>query len=662
MFAGDKIQDSIIDIGDRVSILEREVSLDAGGASGELNGPVHLQVKNTSGGALTKGSPVYATGSVGASGAVEVSPSDADATSTMPALGLLNQDLSDGQTGDATILGVIREVDTSAYAVNDELYVSTTAGALTNVRPASASALIQKIGRVVRSHATTGEIVVLGAGRTNDVPHPLYVDHTNQRVGIGTTSPTVTLDVRGGAIIDDDLTVNQTLDVDGSAEISPNLTVSNNVGIGGVTATAGHLHVASQNRAVTVLDSGTNNYAELGFTSQNSDGPAYGYLSGYGIFFRTGTTRGGLANRVYIEPGGDVGIGTTSPSEKLHVNGTVRVGDTGRINLVGTDTTYPNSFNMYNTNGSAYWHVSAPRQGDSNKFGLFWYTGTSWVTTLTVDTSGRLGIKDSSPSYELDVAGSIRATADIHANDEIYVGVNGGGDSPIHFYDDNSNTWRTLMWDDSANHFYFEGNIQINGTKLQDPGSANNLRVQTAHGYIDIGPQNTTYCHIYTDRAQFYLNKGINSAPFLYWRNNSGIGGPLQDTSTGTGYRYVFQNQTYGTFFDYTSVRARKEQIVNVTEADAGRWIDALQPVTYIERWMGEGEEPEDNKRFREADMQVGFIADDVLDNPETTHFSQVLDNGEGGFDPAGWKWECVLATAVAEIKSLRARVAALEA
>ena len=246
--------------------------------------------------------------------------------------------------------------------------------------------------------------------------------------------------------------------------------------------------------------------------------------------------------------------------------------------------------------------------------------------------------------------------------DDLYVGANGRGDSWMHFYDDNSNTWRTFGWDDSDNDFYFEGNIQINGTRLQDPGSANNLRVQTAHGYIDIGPQNTTYCHIYTDRAQFYTNKGFNSVPFLYWRNNSGIGGPLSDTSTGTGYRYVFQNQTYGTFFDYTSVRARKEQIVNVTEADAGRWIDALQPVTFIERWMGDGIEPEDNKRFREADMQVGFIADDILDNPDTIHFSQVLDNGEGGFDPAGWKWECVIATAVAEIKALRARVATLEA
>lgn len=188
------------------------------------------------------------------------------------------------------------------------------------------------------------------------------------------------------------------------------------------------------------------------------------------------------------------------------------------------------------------------------------------------------------------------------------------------------------------------------------------MRIQGNSGYIDIGPKNSTYCHIYTDRGKFYLNKGINSAPHLYWRDNSGIGGPLSDTSSTSGYRYVLQNQTYGTFFDYTSVRDRKDQITNVTAEDSGRWIDALQPVTYIERWLGEGDEPDDARTWREADMQVGFIADDILANSDTDHFSQVLDNGEGGLDPAGWKWECVLAAAVAEIKALRGREATLEA
>lgn len=31
----------------------------------------------------------------------------------------------------------------------------------------------------------------------------------------------------------------------------------------------------------------------------------------------------------------------------------------------------------------------------------------------------------------------------------------------------------------------------------------------TAFGYLDIGPQNSTYCHFYTDRPRYYMNKPL---------------------------------------------------------------------------------------------------------------------------------------------------------
>lgn len=49
----------------------------------------------------------------------------------------------------------------------------------------------------------------------------------------------------------------------------------------------------------------------------------------------------------------------------------------------------------------------------------------------------------------------------LHAGTEMYVGDNGGGDSWVHFYDDNSNTWRTFGWDDSDNEFYMEGGLRL---------------------------------------------------------------------------------------------------------------------------------------------------------------------------------------------------------
>lgn len=54
------------------------------------------------------------------------------------------------------------------------------------------------------------------------------------------------------------------------------------------------------------------------------------------------------------------------------------------------------------------------------------------------------------------------------------------------------------------------GEIHINdsSTKLME-GGGNSIRNQTAYGYVDIGPENTSGCHIYTDRAQFFFNKHI---------------------------------------------------------------------------------------------------------------------------------------------------------
>jgi len=111
--------------------------------------------------------------------------------------------------------------------------------------------------------------------------------------------------------------------------------------------------------------------------------------------------------------------------------------------------------------------------------------------------------------------------------------------------------------------------------------------------------------------------------------------------------------------YRFTSTADVKEQISTVSAADAGQWIDALRPVTFVERWLGEGEEPADNKLWREADLQVGFIAEEVLEH--APQFAQVEDV-DGQLKAAGWRWPDVIAALVAETQSLRSRVAELEA
>ena len=160
------------------SLLDGDVTitglLEAAHIHGELAGPVYLHVKNTSGVTINAGSPVYATGSVGASGATEVSASNASTAATMPSLGILSTQLAHNGEGHAIIVGVAGGLNTLAYPVNTVLYVAP-GGGLTSTRPSSSTDAIQAIGRVIRSDNSTGEILVQGAGRTNDVPNAISI-------------------------------------------------------------------------------------------------------------------------------------------------------------------------------------------------------------------------------------------------------------------------------------------------------------------------------------------------------------------------------------------------------------------------------------------------------------------------------------------------------
>ena len=124
---------------------------------GSLAGNLYIHVKNTSGGALSRGTPVYVVGNVGATDRVEVAPADFDDVNKMPAVGLLDQDLAHNGTGDAIIVGELASANTAAYALAQELFVGN-AGTITGSRPTTGE--IQSIGTVARVQSSTGVIVV----------------------------------------------------------------------------------------------------------------------------------------------------------------------------------------------------------------------------------------------------------------------------------------------------------------------------------------------------------------------------------------------------------------------------------------------------------------------------------------------------------------------
>ena len=126
-------------------------------------------------------------------------------------------------------------------------------------------------------------------------------------------------------------------------------------------------------------------------------------------------------------------------------------------------------------------------------------------------------------------------------------------------------------------------------------------------------------------------------------------------TTTTSGYRFLLRNTTYGGVAEYSSNRDLKENILSFDYS--GTIIDALNPVKYNPAWTSEDVEDEVDKTLRENDIQHGFIAEEVAEV-----MGGELATYDENFDPTGWRWPDMIAVCVAEIKSLRARVAQLEA
>jgi hypothetical protein len=114
------------------------------------------RVKNTSGGAITKGDAVYISGATG--GFQTVAKAKADSATTMPAFGIALADAADNAFLAAQFFGVATSLDTSAFAVGDNLFVSAaTAGALTTTEPQHPY-FSQSVGTVLVSNAGNGQI------------------------------------------------------------------------------------------------------------------------------------------------------------------------------------------------------------------------------------------------------------------------------------------------------------------------------------------------------------------------------------------------------------------------------------------------------------------------------------------------------------------------
>ena len=118
-------------------------------------------VKNQTGSTITKGSLVYANGTVGASGRITIAKFIANGTiDAKLLLGITAHDLTNGEDGYVISFGKIRQVNTDTFSAGAILYPSpTVAGVWTDVEPVAPN-IDMPIGFCINSHVNNGTIAI----------------------------------------------------------------------------------------------------------------------------------------------------------------------------------------------------------------------------------------------------------------------------------------------------------------------------------------------------------------------------------------------------------------------------------------------------------------------------------------------------------------------
>ena len=348
-------------------------------------------VKNQTGSTITKGSIVYANGTVGASGRITVAKFIANGSiDAKYLLGITAHDLTDGEDGYVISYGKIRQVNTDTFAAGAILYPSpTTAGVWTDVEPVAPN-IDLPIGFCVNSSSNNGTIAIrVASGFSLSELHDVAISSPSANASLYYSSG-LWRDTTSALLVSDTSSMLTNYLRTGVAALTY-LPLTGGTLTGGLTGTTANFvgnfgigtntplnlfEVSKSNNGTSTSLRITNSFSETGSTDETADIDFYqGSSGGYftsgrvrsfregdyftantqitgGLSFWTQTSNAipanGFTEKMRITSTGNVGIGTTSPQSTLEIHGSAvfnegsgdydtRIESDGNANMVFVD-------------------------------------------------------------------------------------------------------------------------------------------------------------------------------------------------------------------------------------------------------------------------------------------------------------------------------------
>ncbi len=272
---------------------------------------------------------------------------------------------------------------------------------------------------------------------------------SNSRVGIGTGSPSNTLEVKSSSstpfaiknasnstrlqvsltnddadifLYDRNTTLQTALRSEGDSYFN-----QGNLGIGATTVDDGNLQIGDANSAFNIAIAGPR--TKFGYDGSNAI--VQGGTS-KGIAFCVNNTTLGSGEAMRIDSSGNVGIGTASPQSKLNINVSAEssipsAGNDTNFLMIGNDASGTTNYGtMIGTIGSGAGYIQQQRfDGNATTYSL-----------LLNPNGGKVGIGTTSPDKKLEVSGDIKIS---------------GGDYNGLFFENAAGTTNALLYQHTAN-------------------------------------------------------------------------------------------------------------------------------------------------------------------------------------------------------------------